>query len=102
VRTAGDKPWEIVLHPERDEILACDQLKRPVMCVYTHPHAGDCSQECIGMPYDSSVAILTMEQAQKHAGTWRFEIWAPSEFDARRVAHEAMRKRRAVTLLEPR
>lgn len=102
MKATGDKPWEIVLHPERDEILLCAQLNRPVGCVKKHPHKGNCSAEGLAMPYDSSVTILSLEEAQKHLGTWRVEVWAPNSRAARQIVHDQMRKRRAMTLGETR
>ena len=91
MKTAGDKPWELIFDPENDQILVCAKLARDVLA------------EGLAMPYDSPLPILSMDQAQKHAnGTWRVEVWAPTEKDARRLTHEQLRKRRAVTLGETR
>lgn len=102
MKSRGDKPFEIVFHPERDEVLVCAELNRPVGCSHKHPHTGNCTAEGLAMPYDSSVQIMSLEQAQKHLGTWRVEVWAPNRLTARRLVHDQMRKRRGETLGETR
>jgi hypothetical protein len=105
MKTAGDHAWEVVFHPERDQILEINKLKRPVICIEKrHPHQGRCTSEGLTMPYDvpNDGVPMTMERAQLYIGSWRTELWAPSEADARRITHRQMRKRRRVTLGETR
>lgn len=89
MRASDDLPWELILDPDRDEILLCARLNRPVM-VEGHLY-----------PFDAKDYVLTVENMQLHRGTWRVEVWAPTEAEAKRGVAAAMAKRRAEVGVRP-
>jgi hypothetical protein len=82
MRSATDRPFEIIFHPGRDEILVCAPLARDVLA------------EGLAMPYDAGPGLAVLADCERYQGTWRVEVWAENEREARANCHRQMRRRR--------